>query len=110
MATRYDLRIDQGASYVLELQMADESGNALDMTGCTAASQIRQSHTSAAYSAIFTCAVDVPNALITLTLTGAQTAAISHRKGVWDVELTYQDGTIQRLLEGQVTINPEATK
>lgn len=85
----------------------------VDLTGATARMQIR----------------DKPGGLLRLELsteggglviTGAgtlerhlsatTTAAITWTDGVYDLEVTYADGTVHRYFEGAVTVSPEVTR
>lgn len=110
MAQRYDLRIDQGATCAMQIECQDETGAAIDLTGCAAAAQVRYKHTDTDAAATFTATVSASTGVINLGLTAAQTAALTKTYGVWDCELTFSDGTKQRLVEGKVSISPEVTK
>ncbi|TLX54859.1 hypothetical protein DN824_20465 [Stutzerimonas nosocomialis] len=46
---------------------------------------------------------------ITLTLTAAQTAALTWTEGRYDLEVEFADGTVQRWAEGIATVRPEVT-
>lgn len=50
-----------------------------------------------------------PNA-IDILMTAEQTAAMAAAGGVYDLELVAPDGFVTRLLQGVVTIAPEATR
>ena len=110
MATRYDIAIDAGSTYAMQIQLEDDDGLPLSMVGCSAQSMIRYNYKDVSPAAIFTPLIDSVNGVLTLSLTPAQTASLTRAKGIFDVELTFSDGTTQRLVEGQVIINPEVTK
>ncbi|HAQ86506.1 MAG TPA: hypothetical protein DCR78_08700, partial [Pseudomonas sp.] len=46
---------------------------------------------------------------ITRTITVAQTAALTWTEAVYDLEVQYPDGTVQRYLQGAVTVSREVT-
>ncbi|MNJ76446.1 hypothetical protein D3C77_737290 [compost metagenome] len=46
---------------------------------------------------------------ITRTLSAAQTAALTWTEGVYDLEVQFPDGTVQRYLQGTVTVSREVT-
>lgn len=110
MAHRYDLRIDQGTTFGLSIECQDQNANPVDLTGCTARAMIRYSYTDASPAAIFTASVDAANAAVNLSLSATQTAALTGVRALWDCELSYPDSSVQRLVEGKVTISPEVTK
>lgn len=110
MAKRYDLHIEQGSTFSLEIECQDESGGAVDLTGSSIAGQVRRSYASAAPAAVFLGVVAPGRGLAELSLTAAQTAQMQPGRAVWDCELTFPGGTVQRLLEGSVRITPEVTR
>lgn len=110
MAYRYDLRIDQGATLVLDIECLDDLGKPIDLTGYTAAAQVRYRYPDTNPAAIFSVELGEAPGVVSLKLGAAQTAALAKPFGVWDCELTAPDGTVQRLAEGRVVISPEVTR
>ena len=109
MATRVNIIIDQGTDFSTAINLTDSSGVDLNLTGYSAASQIRKTHLSSNWTA-FTCTLTTANSTLTLALNNSVTAAMSAGRYVWDAELTDGSGTISRILEGMVTVTPEVTK
>ncbi len=109
MATRVNIIIDQGTDFSTAINLTDSSGTNLNLTGYSAASQIRKTHSSS-NSTAFTCTLTTSNSTLTLALNNSVTAAMSPGRYVWDAELTTSSGTISRILEGMVTVTPEVTK
>ena len=117
MARKYDLTIEQGATFKLTLIWKGEDKQPLDLTGYTAALQVREAYTSSERLISLTTA---PNGGITLTpdqgridvvIESAVTANLpAPKNGVYDLELTSPSGEITRLLEGKVRITPEVTR
>ena len=109
MATRVNIIIDQGTDFSTTVNLTDSAGTNLNLTGFSAASQIRKTHSSS-NSTAFTCTITTANSTLTLALNNSVTAAMTPGIYVWDAELTASDGTISRILEGMVTVTPEVTK
>ena len=87
MATISNIYIDAGADYTTTVTVTDSSGAALDLTGYTAAAQIRKTYESSTATVAFTVAFasDRTTGQIDISLTGAQTAAIDSGRYVYDV-------------------------
>lgn len=109
MATRVNIVIDQGTDFETSINLTDSSGDQLDLTGMTAASQIRKTHTSS-NSVAFTTALANASGTLTLSLNNATTSSMTAGRYVYDVELTDASNVISRILEGVVTVTPEVTR
>ena len=111
MAVYSNIVIDQGADYTASVDVTDSDGDAVDLTGHTAAGQIRKTYSS-------TTAVDFAvsfanprtTGTISISLTNAQTNAMKAGRYVYDVEITNGAGVKTRVLEGQVEITPGVTQ
>ncbi len=115
MAANYDITIEQGATFQLNLIWKDSAGVPIDLTGYTAKMQVRQRYASddAVLSLSTTAGTIVLGGVAgTINITGpaADTAAITIKQGVYDVELTSAGGIVTRLIEGCVAISPEVTR
>ena len=84
----------------------------VDLTGVTARMQIRAGVGGALLLELTTendgLAITGPGTL-TRTMSAAQTAALTWADGVYDLEVEYADGTVQRYLQGAVTVSREVT-
>jgi len=84
----------------------------VDLTGATARMQIRAGVGGALLLELTTendgLAITGPGTL-TRTLSAAQTAALAWTEAVYDLEVEYADGTVQRYLQGAVTVSREVT-
>ena len=109
MATRVNILIDQGTDFTTSVKLTDNSGGQLDLTGMTAASQIRKTHSSS-NSTSFTTALANNTGTLTLSLNNAVTSSMSAGRYVYDVELTDSTSIKSRILEGIVTVTPEVTR
>ena len=109
MAIKANLVIDQGTTYSTDLNLTDENGDALVLSGYSANSQIRKHYTSS-NSVSFTTSINANAGIITLSLTANQTANLTGGRYVYDVELTDASNSISRKVEGIVTVTPQVTR
>lgn len=111
MATVSNLAIDQGTTYSVTVLVTDNTGTVRDLAGYTARSQLRRSYYTNSNTA-FTVSIDNPSeGEIVLELTSAQTSALKAGRYVYDVELVSNTtSSVERIVEGIVTVYPEATK
>lgn len=84
----------------------------VDLTGATVRMQVRAGLGGAVLLELTTenggLAITGPGT-ITRTLTATQTAGLTWTAGVYDLEVEYADGTVQRYLQGAVTVSREVT-
>ena len=106
-----NLIIDQGTDFSKELTVTDDDGDAVNLTGYTAAGQSRK-HFSSTTATNFTCtfASDRTTGKVTISLGRTVTEALAYGRYMYDVEITNSSNTRTRLLEGIATITPEVTR
>ena len=111
MATVYNLAIDQGTTYSVTVTVSDDTGTARNLTNYTGRAQLRKSYYTNSNTA-FTVGITNPGeGEITLSLTSTQTSALKAGRYVYDLELVANaTSTVERIVEGIVTVYPEATK
>ena len=109
MAIKANLIIDQGADYETSINLTDNDGNIISLSGYTANSQIRKTYSSS-NAVAFGLHVDQANGVITLSLTDSQTANIVAGRYLYDVVVTSPANTTSRIVEGIVTVTPRVTK
>ena len=102
-------RVEQGATHMFTVTITNEDGSVYDLTGATAAAQIRETKASTSASD-YTCTIDTATGVITCTMASTITDDITFTSGFWDLELTETSGRVVRLLEGSVTVSLETTK
>lgn len=110
----YNITIYQGSDYALLAQWLDDDDVPIDLSDFDARMQIRASAHAADTLADF----DVDGGDITLDDQGnvrvdignAVSSAWTWRRGVYDLELESSGGSVTRLLEGTVTVDPEVTR
>lgn len=118
-AGQYDITIEQGATWRLELTWQDSEGAPIDLTAYTARMQVREAYVSSGTWLSLTSAsgggITLGGAAgtVVITATAEQTAAIPVRgnvQAVWDLELAQSGEPVVRLLSGIAYITPEVTR
>lgn len=113
-ATRKDLTIEQGATFELVVEVTD-NGMPVNLTGATARMQIREdvrstnvlkSLTSPSGGLVITPATG----LITIKMTDEETAVLTWLRGVYDLEVEFSNGEVNRVLRGDVWVSLEVTR
>ena len=115
MASTYNILVDQGATYTLAVTYKDSSGTAINLTGYTAAMQLRDSYDSA--TAVLSLSspssgivITGASGLVTITMSATQTAALSADTFLYDLEITSTASVKTRLIQGVVVVSAEVTK
>ena len=114
MADVYDMHVHQGADIAYVLTVTDAAGSVVSNTGATVTLTAR-THRRATTTLLSVdssganIALGGADGVITLAVPGATTAAIN-QSGVYDLEITYSGGAIERLLTGRFVLHPEATR
>jgi hypothetical protein len=123
-AGRYDIILEQGATFDLPLRYEDSVGG-VDLSSYSARMQVREAPASAllvefnsALSAngfIFMTGAaedreDGANGNLRVFMSAANSAALPRFSGRYDLELSDSSGYVIRLLEGQFRVEPEITR
>ncbi len=111
MTTISNLYINQGADFSTTVELSDDTGVPLDLTGYTAAAQIRKTYTSTSYKP-FSILFDSNRneGKVTLSMSAEVTSSINAGLYVYDLLLTASDHRNFRALEGSATIIPGVTR
>jgi len=110
----YNATIDQGATWSVTVTYTDSTGAPINLTGYTAAMQVRQQYNSTDADLTLTSpnggiVITPLTGVIVITMTATQTASLEEGFYVYDVELT--SGTFKdRMMQGQLTVAPEVTR
>ena len=103
-----NLVIDQGCTFEKTITAKNTAGGNVTISSGTTSGKLRPSHYTSNNIVTFTTAETGSN--VTISLTATQTGTITPGQYVYDVEYTQSDGTtIERLVEGVVTVSPSAT-
>jgi len=109
-AAYQNLYIEQGTTYSTSIVIDDVYNDPYNLSGYTAASQIRYSYYAANSTATFATALNASSGTITLSLSAAQTANIAPGRYVFDTIITDGVGNVTRILEGIAEISPSVTR
>lgn len=130
MAGKYNLQIDQGATYLRELQYTDENDNPIDLTDYSVRMQIRANFADFNDSELYlsiSSSISASSTESGFSLTGLEknlpttsgslglfisatdTDTFNFSEGVYDIELD-NNGEVTRLLEGKVLVNKSVTR
>ena len=111
-AAVYNLVIDQGSDFAIDLTIK-ELGSAKDLSGYSARAQMRSTRTASTVAATFTCTVfPLPaNGVVKMQLANAVSSALTAGRYFYDLEIhTSGNAVVRRLIQGEVTLNPEVTR
>ena len=109
-AGTYNFILEQGATFNRILTLK-ENNSAMNLSGYSVASKMRSTHDSGTVAGTFTCTISNASAgEITMQMTASTTGAIEEGMYVYDVEITNSAGTVTRIMEGSITVNPEVTR
>ena len=110
-AGKYDIVIDQGSDFAIEVQIQQNSAN-VNLSTHSARAQLRPTPTSSTKTADFTCSItNATQGKIKMSLGNSTTASISNGKYYYDLELVNSsDSSVTRLIEGVARVTPEVTR
>jgi len=119
MSCNQDITILQGSDFELAIQLVDDTGAIIDLTGCTGTGQIRQTVGSVTILATFSFALEDNNKAI-YSLTNVITAGLPVPaqttaekvlgEYAYDVEITWPSLKKDRIAEGIAYVSPEVTR
>jgi hypothetical protein len=112
---KLNLTIYQGATFRRVVRLADDAGEAINLTGAVARMHIRA--TVDATDTLIelddsngrAVVTDAANGEITLMIADEDTGLLTDG-GVYDLEIEYSNGTVDRVLYGKATLSKEVTR
>lgn len=121
-AVTVPLTIEQGATKHFTLTWGSGTSEAdlvpYDLAGCTAEMMVKKTFTTE--PAMLEASTDPDDGIvlqpggqlgvIDVTLDAVKTDALDGTTGRWDLEVTWPDGRVDRVAEGQVTISLSVTR
>jgi hypothetical protein len=110
MATISNLFVDSGSDYSNIITVSSTSGQPLNLSGYSVASQMRKSYSSSTAYAFTATVYDAANGKVRLQLSASASSVIPAGRWLYDVEITSPSGTKTRVVEGIVTITPQITQ
>jgi len=109
MGTKVNLVVDQGATFETTINLTDDNGDLVDLTGYTGAGQIRKHYTSS-NAVNITVTLGGVDGTVTLGLSANTTANLVSGRYVYDVEVYDPSNVVSRIFEGIVTVTPQVTR
>lgn len=114
-AAVHNFTIEQGVTFSKSFIWKDSNEDVIDLTGFSARMQVRQSVNSSTVLLSATTAnskltITAAEGKVTLSLTDAETSALSFDFGVYDLELVASDDEVTRLVQGSITVSKEVTR
>lgn len=117
-AAKFDLSLEQGATKRFTIRWG--TGSPLlpyDLAGCTAEMMIRATLTTSPAALVVDSTVGGGITMqpggelgrIDVKLSDEETDALTFAKGVYDLEVTWPDGDVARVVQGLVTVSPSVT-
>jgi len=110
VAAYSELNIEQYASFSVIINVDDVGGDAIDLDGYTASSQIRKSYYSSSANTLTATITGTSNGEITLSMTAENTANLTPGRYLYDLVITAPDTTRTRVVEGIVNVLPGITR
>lgn len=115
MAHYEDIEVDQGASVKYQIQCLGPDGESRDLSNYRARGRLNRSYDADSDEGTdFLVTIDAPpsEGLINFSLNAAQTALLTRRRYVYDIEIEYEqdsDQSVERILEGKVLVSRSVT-
>lgn len=111
MAAYLELTIEQNANLTSIVTVNDVQGDAVNLTTYSASSQLRKSYYSSSANTLTATVTGNANGEITLTMTAANTAALTPGRYVYDLVITNTvDNSKTRVIEGTAIVLPSVTR
>ena len=111
MAAYSEITIEQGANLTSTITVTDTQGDAVNLTTYSASSQLRKSYYSSSANTLTAIITGNSNGQITLSMTAANTAALTPGRYVFDLIITNSiDNSVTRVIEGTAIVLPSVTR
>jgi len=107
--------VDQNTTFTFTVEYKDNSGSPIDITGCTAKMQVRDTKGGSKLAFTLTSpstggiTVDGPNGKLIVKITPTQTNKLFYPKSSYDIMLTDTNLNKIKLLEGFMTLSRSVT-
>jgi hypothetical protein len=109
MSIKANLVLDQATSFRTTLNIRDNDGNIVDLTGYTGSAEMKKHFLSSTFYT-FTVILNIQQGSVSIDMTHIQTSAIPDGRYVYDVLLRDNNGYFIRIMEGQVDVRPKVTR
>ena len=103
----HNIEVYQGADFSYVITIKDNEGVPINLTGCTLSGRIREEYgVGTAYDFSFDL-MDMVNGKFKMYMSHTVTSTLTFRKAVYEVDITYSDGTIDTFLYGNVVVRTQ---
>jgi len=111
LAAYSEITIEQGANLTSTITVNDTQGDAVNLTTYSASSQLRKSYYSSSANTLTATITGNANGQITLSMTAANTSALTPGRYVFDLIITNStDNSVTRVIEGTAIVLPSVTR
>ena len=111
MAAYLEITIEQGANLTSTVTVSDTQGDAVNLSTYSASAQIRKSYYSSSANTLTATITGNANGQITLSMTAANSAALTPGRYVYDLIITNSvDNAVTRVVEGTAVVLPSVTR
>lgn len=110
MAGKYNILIEQGATFQKTITLKDTLNQPINLNGAQILSYIKTRITDSDPTVEFTIIIeDAAAGKFSINLTATQTEALDFKTGVYDIEVNI-GGIVTRILEGSVVLSKGVTQ
>lgn len=111
MAQFVELNIDQGTDFNFDLDLTNDDGTPINITGYSFSSSIRKSYYSSSVTANLSVAIaNAVSGNVIFSMNSATSSNIKAGRYLFDVKSIDAANSTSRLVEGIITVNPQVTK
>jgi len=111
MAAKANILIEQGTTFETTVTVQNANNTALNLTGYTAAAQMRKSYASANSTNFTVTITNANNGNMSLSMAANTSQSLSAGRYVYDLEIyASSNSTVTRVVEGIVTVTPGVTR
>lgn len=105
-AGKLNLVIEQGATFNRPIELKDGEDNPIDLTGASISALAKEKLSDRDVLFAFTATItDAVSGKFKFGLTADETTALEINSGVYDIDITYPSGVVDRLLQGTITVS-----
>jgi type IV secretory pathway TrbF-like protein len=105
-ASTYNISVERNVNFCVVLTLKDANGNAINVADAAIDAEIKQDYYFPNLTTFAITKVNPEFGVIKLELTAAQTAVLHPGNLKYDVLIKYADGTFQKILKGNVAVDP----
>lgn len=105
----YNICVQRNTNYSFTIQLKDSNSTPIDLTDAYVYSEIKQDYYLPVIAVLGGVILNAPNGTVSFSMTPEQTASLHPGTLKYDVLVRYVDGSIQKVLRGDVTVETNIT-